>query len=225
MKNMHFGENFGCFRNYKNSTYQQRVEKTYQTMHANQSLPYVTRMKQRYCALKLGQMSVYDVFNLLENIHDESDPDNDLPQIEHAYQTAEAISNKFMTDETNIRENISLKSLFRQQEWNGLPSAKQMLFAQHDLRSFYPEITDWSWFPLTGFIHDLGKIMLLEAFGGLPQWSVVGDTYPVGCPFFRQMFFIRSTYSNSLRTTLNSTIQQKPAMAIITSIAALMRLK
>ena len=30
-----------------------------------------------------------------------------------------------------------------------------------------------------GFIHDLGKIMTLPEFGGLPQWSVVGDTFPL----------------------------------------------
>ena len=36
------------------------------------------------------------------------------------------------------------------------------------------------WFVLTGFIHDLGKILCLS---GEPQWSVVGDTFPVGCRF------------------------------------------
>ncbi len=36
------------------------------------------------------------------------------------------------------------------------------------------------WFVLTGFIHDLGKILCLS---GEPQWSVVGDTFPVGCQF------------------------------------------
>ena len=30
------------------------------------------------------------------------------------------------------------------------------------------------WFVLTGFIHDLGKILCLS---GEPQWSVVGDTF------------------------------------------------
>ncbi|WJX24335.1 inositol oxygenase 1 [Trifolium repens] len=30
---------------------------------------------------------------------------------------------------------------------------------------------------------DLGKVLLLPSFGGLPQWAVVGDTYPVGCRF------------------------------------------
>jgi inositol oxygenase len=36
------------------------------------------------------------------------------------------------------------------------------------------------WFILTGFIHDLGKILCLF---GEPQWAVVGDTFPVGCAF------------------------------------------
>ncbi len=36
------------------------------------------------------------------------------------------------------------------------------------------------WFVLTGFIHDLGKILCLF---GEPQWAVVGDTFPVGCQF------------------------------------------
>jgi inositol oxygenase len=36
------------------------------------------------------------------------------------------------------------------------------------------------WFILTGFIHDLGKVLCLF---GEPQWAVVGDTFPVGCGF------------------------------------------
>jgi len=36
------------------------------------------------------------------------------------------------------------------------------------------------WFVLTGFIHDLGKVLCLF---GEPQWNVVGDTFPVGCQF------------------------------------------
>ncbi|MBS0626116.1 MAG: inositol oxygenase [Verrucomicrobia bacterium] len=36
------------------------------------------------------------------------------------------------------------------------------------------------WLILTGFIHDLGK--LLTAYGE-PQWAVVGDTFPVGCAY------------------------------------------
>ncbi|MDJ0786352.1 MAG: inositol oxygenase family protein [Myxococcota bacterium] len=36
------------------------------------------------------------------------------------------------------------------------------------------------WLVLTGFVHDLGKVLCLF---GEPQWAVVGDTYPVGCAF------------------------------------------
>ena len=34
------------------------------------------------------------------------------------------------------------------------------------------------WMILTGFIHDLGKML---CFYGEPQWAVVGDTFPTGC--------------------------------------------
>lgn len=36
------------------------------------------------------------------------------------------------------------------------------------------------WFILTGFLHDLGKILCLY---GEPQWAVVGDTFVTGCKF------------------------------------------
>lgn len=42
------------------------------------------------------------------------------------------------------------------------------------------------WFVLTGFVHDLGKILCLY---GEPQWAVVGDTFPVGCAYSDQIIF------------------------------------
>ena len=36
------------------------------------------------------------------------------------------------------------------------------------------------WFVLTGFIHDMGKVLCLF---GEPQWAVVGDTFPVGVQY------------------------------------------
>jgi len=47
------------------------------------------------------------------------------------------------------------------------------------LRAAFPEL---DWLHLVGFIHDLGKILLLPPFD-LPSWCVVGDTFPVGCSF------------------------------------------
>ena len=42
------------------------------------------------------------------------------------------------------------------------------------------------WMILTGFIHDLGKILW---YWGEPQWSVVGDTFPVGCAYSDKIVF------------------------------------
>jgi inositol oxygenase len=42
------------------------------------------------------------------------------------------------------------------------------------------------WMVLTGFIHDLGKVLCLW---GEPQWAVVGDTFPVGCAYSSKVVF------------------------------------
>jgi len=36
------------------------------------------------------------------------------------------------------------------------------------------------WFIVAALVHDLGKVLCLR---GEPQWAVVGDTFPLGCPF------------------------------------------
>jgi len=42
------------------------------------------------------------------------------------------------------------------------------------------------WFQLTGFIHDLGKVLTMW---GEPQWAVVGDTFPVGCRWSERIVY------------------------------------
>ena len=54
------------------------------------------------------------------------------------------------------------------------------------------------WFVLTGFLHDVGKVLCLF---GEPQWAVVGDTFPVGCSFSNSI--VHSEYF-SLRKSVNS---------------------
>lgn len=54
------------------------------------------------------------------------------------------------------------------------------------------------WFVLTGFLHDIGKVLCLF---GEPQWAVVGDTFPVGCKFsntivYPEFFKKNPDYSN-----------------------------
>ncbi|MBC7923325.1 MAG: inositol oxygenase [Ferruginibacter sp.] len=49
------------------------------------------------------------------------------------------------------------------------------------------------WFVLTGFLHDLGKVLCLF---GEPQWAVVGDTFPVGCGFSDRVVYPEFFASN-----------------------------
>ncbi|KAH1264058.1 Inositol oxygenase 2 [Glycine max] len=57
---------------------------------------------------------------------------------------------------------------------------------QHALQTAEAARNDYpneDWLHLTALIHDLGKVLLLPSFGGLPQWAVVGDSFPLGCAF------------------------------------------
>ncbi|KAB2612923.1 inositol oxygenase 1-like [Pyrus ussuriensis x Pyrus communis] len=60
------------------------------------------------------------------------------------------------------------------------PEIVHLLQTAEAIRKDYP---NEDWLHLTGLIHDLGKVLLLPSFGELPQWAVVGDTFPVGCAF------------------------------------------
>jgi inositol oxygenase len=42
------------------------------------------------------------------------------------------------------------------------------------------------WMILTGFVHDLGKILCVWSE---PQWAVVGDTFPTGCAYSQKIVF------------------------------------
>ena len=42
------------------------------------------------------------------------------------------------------------------------------------------------WMVLTGFIHDMGKVLCLF---DEPQWAVVGDTFPTGCAWSNTIVF------------------------------------
>jgi len=57
-----------------------------------------------------------------------------------------------------------------------------LLQTSEAIRKEYPG-EEYDWFHLTGFIHDLGKILSHESMYNEPQWAVVGDTFPLGCEF------------------------------------------
>lgn len=93
--------------------------------------------------------TIREALEKLNDLVDESDPDTDLPNIVHAFQTAERA------------------------------------------REEYPEL---DWLHLVGLIHDLGKVM---AFYGEEQWSVVGDTFPVGCEWSENIVYRADSFEGN----------------------------
>ena len=186
------------FRNYDNSEYQERVEKTYKKMIESQTLDYVIRMKTKYKDYPYIKKTIWEVIDLLETIIDESDPDTNESQLVHACQTSATIICKYLDYGTcKLKNNIYIKDLFTYDEWEYLPSEIKQKYPKY-LDELYKDIDDWTWFPLVGFIHDLGKILIKEEFGGLEQWTVVGDTFPVGCRFtYKNIFYNKQFHTNN----------------------------
>jgi inositol oxygenase len=59
------------------------------------------------------------------------------------------------------------------------------------------------WMVLVGLVHDMGKVLCLF---GEPQWSVVGDTFPVGCAYsdkivFPEFFSANPDYQHPIYST------------------------
>ena len=146
----------------------------------NQTLEFTKNNKNIYTKEPFIKKNFWKIMKKLNTIIDESDPDTDLPQIIHAYQTGESIKNIYLDENSQLKKNLLIKNLFNKDEWNNLPIKYKLEYNTY-LHEYYNNINDWKWFPLLGFIHDSGKIMLLEEFGKLPQWAVVGDTFPLNC--------------------------------------------
>eukprot|EP00640_Fibrocapsa_japonica_P003416 CAMPEP_0113939542 /NCGR_PEP_ID=MMETSP1339-20121228/5838_1 /TAXON_ID=94617 /ORGANISM="Fibrocapsa japonica" /LENGTH=309 /DNA_ID=CAMNT_0000943073 /DNA_START=75 /DNA_END=1004 /DNA_ORIENTATION=+ /assembly_acc=CAM_ASM_000762 len=121
----------------------QRVQDFYALQHKSQTLEKALEFQKQHCTnFSKGRMGIWDALSYLDTVMDESDPDTELSQTEHALQSAQAA------------------------------------------RRLRP---DCDWLHLTALIHDLGKILAVtdpdRGLIGLPQWAVVGDTFPLGCAF------------------------------------------
>jgi len=79
------------FRNYEDSTRQEIVRKTYCTMHKNQTYEFVMCQRKHWMRFDKGEFTVMEMIDLLDNLVDDSDPDNALPNSIHDFQTAERI--------------------------------------------------------------------------------------------------------------------------------------
>lgn len=67
------------------------VPEFYRENHARQTLGFVLEKKAQYLPLRTRRMGVWEAFEALAGLVDDSDPDLELPQIDHALQTAEAL--------------------------------------------------------------------------------------------------------------------------------------
>ena len=65
----------------------------YKQMHKHQTLDYVIKKKKQYSVLNNQKLSMKDALSQLDNFIDPSDPDLDIPNSIHAYQTAEELEN------------------------------------------------------------------------------------------------------------------------------------
>lgn len=70
---------------------QQRVKRTYYQMHKNQSVDFVRGRMSKWMKFNHAELTIMEALELLNSLLDESDPDSDLPNIVHAFQTAERI--------------------------------------------------------------------------------------------------------------------------------------
>lgn len=78
------------FRNYE-AEERPGVREFYRLNHLNQTLDFVLAKKKEYGPKTRQQLGIWETLELLNNLVDESDPDTEFPQIEHALQTSEAI--------------------------------------------------------------------------------------------------------------------------------------
>ena len=67
----------------------------YKELHERQTLGFVLSKINQYKKLNNCIMKIQDVLKIMDEFIDPSDPDVDLPNSFHAYQTAEFIKKKY----------------------------------------------------------------------------------------------------------------------------------
>lgn len=73
-----------------------------------------------------------------------------------------------MSGTTILKQNLEIKSLFYN-EWDSLPNEVRKMYEDAKyLHNLYPDVEDWDWLILVGFIHDLGKVICINEFGNIP---------------------------------------------------------
>ena len=76
------------FRQYKQGD---KIYDTYKEMREKQSVEHYDKMVDKYCKLRNKTYTIWEALEATNNFIDLSDPDMDLPNMYHMYQTAEAL--------------------------------------------------------------------------------------------------------------------------------------
>lgn len=78
------------YRNYEEPA-RDSVKEFYRLNHAYQSYEFVENKKNKFLKFDKKEMPVWQAFDFLNQLVDDSDPDTDLDQFQHLLQTSEAI--------------------------------------------------------------------------------------------------------------------------------------
>lgn len=78
------------YRNYEEPT-RDTVKEFYRLNHINQTYDFVIKKRKDYLRFDKREMTVWEAFDFLNQLVDDSDPDTDLDQFQHLLQTSEAI--------------------------------------------------------------------------------------------------------------------------------------
>ena len=77
------------FRDYDSAP--EHVIRFYQEQHRHQTYAFAKAKREHYSQLNQGQSTAWDMLERLDTIRDNSDPDINLSQMEHAFQVAESL--------------------------------------------------------------------------------------------------------------------------------------
>jgi inositol oxygenase len=78
------------YRNYDDPA-RDTVREFYRLNHTHQSYEFVQQKRSDFLQFNRKEMTVWDAFNFLNQLVDDSDPDTDLDQFQHLLQASEAI--------------------------------------------------------------------------------------------------------------------------------------
>jgi len=78
------------YRNYEEPA-RDTVKEFYRLNHTYQTYEFVQQKQEDFLKFNRKEMTVWDAFNFLNQLVDDSDPDTDLDQFQHLLQTSEAI--------------------------------------------------------------------------------------------------------------------------------------